>query len=64
MDWSFLISDSVHICQASVKVTGVTFMTSGNRTKDLIWLPAGCRRYKVFDSKDYDAFCVLIFTQN
>ena len=32
MDWYILISDSVHICQASVKVTGVTIMTSGNST--------------------------------
>ena len=31
MDCSILISDSVHICQASGKVTGVTIMTSGNR---------------------------------
>ena len=68
MDCSILISDSVHICQASGKVTGVTIMTSGNRVrsspKTLIWLPAGCRRYKVFDSKDYVALCVLILTQN
>ena len=53
--------------QASVKVTGVTIMNSGNRATtglaqrlDL----AGCRRYKVIDSKDNVALCVLIFTQN
>ena len=70
MDCHILISDSVHICQASVKVTGVTILTSGNRTTtgpaqrlDL----ASCRlpyRHKVIDSKDNVALCVLIFTQN
>ena len=32
MDWYILISDSVHACQDSVNVTGVTIMTSGNST--------------------------------
>ena len=64
------ISDSVHICQASVKVTGVTIMTSGNRATtgpaqrlDL----ASCRlpyRYKDIDSKDNVAFYTkLVLTQ-
>ena len=32
MDWYILISDSVHACQDSVNVTGLTIMTSGNST--------------------------------
>ena len=63
MNWYILISDSVHICQASVKVTGVTIMTNGKRAttgtaQRLDLASCRCRRYKVIDSKDNVALCV------